>query len=89
MRVGEKKTFTVPKDEAYPYHHELVIKIPRASAPKDLDIKVGALLVLRAPDGQRVPGKVIALDESVVTVDMNAPVAGQDLTFAIEIVGIE
>lgn len=89
MKVGEKKTFTVPKEEAYEYHDELIVKMPRGSAPKDLELQVGALLVLRAPNGQRVPGKVIALDEHIITVDMNVPVAGKDLTFSVEIVKVE
>jgi peptidylprolyl isomerase len=89
MAVGDKKTFTVPKEEAYAYHDDLVVKLPRAAAPKDLDVQVGALLVLRAPDGRRVPGKVLSVDDALITVDLNTPVAGKDLTFAVEILKIE
>src|SRR4030066_1870095 len=37
MKVGEKKTVTIPSDEAYgPYRNDLTLEIPRADLAKDI-----------------------------------------------------
>jgi len=39
--------------------------------------------------GQPLPVTVVAIEESEVTIDANHPLAGQDLTFDLELVGID
>jgi peptidylprolyl isomerase len=88
MSAGEKKTAIIKAEDGYPYHNELVVKLPRNTLPKDLDIKVGATLALRAPTGQRIPGVVKETSGDEVTIDLNFPLAGKELTFEIEILKI-
>lgn len=89
LSPGEKKTIQVPKEEGYEYHTELVQTLPRASAPKDLKLESGMSLALKAPTGQVIPAKVIALSEESMTLDLNSPLAGKDLSFDVEIVKVE
>ena len=89
MKMGEKKTFTVKKGEGYEYHAELVQTISRDAAPKELALTEGMSLALRAPNGQVVPARITKLTEKDITLDLNSPLAGKELTFAIEIVKVE
>ena len=89
MAVGDKKTFTVAKEDGYQYHEDLLHVAPRSAAPADMDIKEGMTLALRAPNGQVVPAKVIGLDDEMITLDLNSPLAGKELTFDVVIVKIE
>ena len=42
MKVGEKKTVTIPADEAYgPHRDDLVIEVPRDKLPSGLTPEVG------------------------------------------------
>ena len=45
-------------------------------------------LQLNQPDGQAIPVQITAVNEEKVTLDANHPLAGQDLTFEIEVVEI-
>lgn len=89
MRVGEKKTFTVPKDQAYPHHAEMVITMPRSQAPAEMELKEGMTLALKSPEGRVIPATLVKLDDENVTLDLNPAVAGKDLTFSVEVVKIE
>ncbi|TDK50584.1 FKBP-type peptidyl-prolyl cis-trans isomerase [Antarcticimicrobium luteum] len=89
MATGEAKTVEVPCDEAYgPVNPDARQAIPREGIPDDIPLEVGSRLQMQTPDGQAMPVTVIATDEATVTLDANHPLAGQDLTFAIELVEI-
>jgi peptidylprolyl isomerase len=87
MEVGEKKTVTVsPEDGFGPRRPELQQRVPRAALPEDA--KVGDRLSARAGDTP-VYVWVRELEEDTATVDGNHPLAGQALTFDIELLSIE
>ncbi len=87
MGVGGKKTVTVPASEAYGDHLDgLVVKVPRAElhAP---DLKVGDQF--RGGAESHSPVFVVTqIAGEEVTLDGNHPLAGQDLTFNVEIAGV-
>ncbi len=92
MKVNDSKKFTIPKHEAYgDINTGLVQKIPLDKMPSHIkdQLKVGGFLVMQSPQGQQIPAKVIKLDKETVQLDMNHPLAGQDLTFDIKLVGID
>ena len=89
MTVGEKKTIEIPSDEAYgPVHDEARQDVPRAQIPAEIPLEVGIQLQMQSPTGQVVPVTVVAITEEAVTLDANHPLAGKDLTFALELVSI-
>ena len=89
MTPGEAKAVKVLAEQAYGlYRPELVLEISRDEVPPDLDLEVGLQLVLREPQGPLIPVTVTNLTESTVTLDANHPLAGQDLTFDIQLVEI-
>ena len=89
MSVGESKSVTIPPAEAYGERHEqLVQQVPKSALPDEIDPTVGMQLQSRSPEGQVMNLIVTDVDEQTVTVDANHPLAGQALTFAIELVEI-
>ena len=89
MSVGEKKTIEIPSDEAYgPVHEEARQDVPRAQIPAEIPLEIGIQLQMQSPTGQVVPVTVVAITEEAVTLDANHPLAGKDLTFALELVSI-
>jgi len=91
MKVGEKKTVTIPADEAYgPYHDDWVIQLSRDRIKTDTEITVGQVLNLTGADGQQFQFLVTNIsDNGTVTLDANRPLAGKDLTFDIQLVKIK
>ena len=89
LEVGGTVQVKIPSDEAYgPYRDELKQDIPRTEFPPDIDPKIGDMYEVQQPNNMVIPVKVVALDEKIVTLDANHPLAGQDLTFDIEVVSI-
>lgn len=57
--------------------------------PSNLEISEGLIVAFAQPNGGTVLGVVKAFDEQSVTVDFNHPLAGQTITFEIELLGIQ
>lgn len=90
MTAGEQKTVTIPADEAYGgYQAEARQTVPREQIPAEIQLDVGTMLQMQAPDGNAVPVQVADVTEEAVTLDANHPLAGKDLTFEVEIVSVE
>ena len=90
MAVGESKTVTIPPEQAYGERHEqLVQQVPKTALPGDMKPEVGMQLQSQGPEGQVMNLTVTEVEDQQITVDANHPLAGQSLTFAIELVEID
>ena len=49
----------------------------------------GMMIRLQDQTGRPMPGTVTDINENSITVDLNHPLSGKDLTFNIKVVGIE
>lgn len=89
MSQGEKKSVTIAAAEAYGDHRpEAVQAVPRAQIPAEIPLEVGGGLQVQTPDGQTIPVTVTSVTDEEVTLDANHPLAGKDLTFAVELVEV-
>lgn len=89
MNPGDSKTETIVYDQAYgPRHKDMVVTVLREQIPSDFDLEVGQQLQIKNPEGQVIPVMVSEIIEDQVTLDGNHPLAGEDLTFEIELVSI-
>ncbi|WP_136810489.1 FKBP-type peptidyl-prolyl cis-trans isomerase [Desulfosediminicola flagellatus] len=89
MTVGEKKTVKIPCAKAYgDIQNELVLQVPLAQVPADLNPEIGMHLEVGGAQGEVMRVTIIDINETVVTLDANPPLAGKDLTFALELVAI-
>jgi len=91
MKVGEKKTVTIPMEDAYgPHLDEMVIQVSKDRIRLDGEPKVGQILKTTDKDGTEYLFTIAAIsDNGTVTLDANHPLAGKDLTFDIELVSIK
>lgn len=88
MEVGARKTVTIPADEAYgPRREDMMLAIPRDQVPPHINPEVGEQLQV-GQGGEQFLVTVASVDEREVVLDGNHPLAGKDLTFALELVGI-
>lgn len=89
MSPGDTKTAAIPADEAYGEHDEdLVLQVQKTQIPAEIEPEVGQQLELRQEDGHSFQVVVADVGDDVVTLDANHPLAGEDLTFDIELVEI-
>lgn len=88
LEVGDKATTHIPAAEAYGERVEDAIeRIPIDMFGGNLP-PVGATIGLRSMMGEQMQAVVIGIDDEAVTLDMNHPLAGKDLTFELQLVEI-
>ncbi len=89
MTPGQKKTITIPVDEAYgPVQEEMYMEFPINRFPEDMKPEVGMSLNMTNGSGQAIPVVIAEVQDEVVILDANHPLAGEDLTFDLELVEI-
>ena len=89
LSPGDTVTTTIPNAEAYgPYQEDMVADIEKASIPADFELEVGQRLQMQVPNGEAMSVTITDIKGDVVTLDGNHPLAGQDLTFELELVEI-
>ena len=90
MNPGESKTVSMPVDKAYgPRRDDMVIVVEREKFPPDIEPELGQQLEIRQrEDGPTFPVTVTDVSESSVTLDANHQLAGNELTFDIQLLEI-
>lgn len=92
LKKGDEFNFTLTKEQAYGESEpERIVDLERDVFNIDgrFDherVFVGAILPLQNEDGQYFHGKVLAIDDKQVRIDLNHPLAGRDLNFSGHIV---
>lgn len=90
MSTGEKKTIVIPAAAAFgEFDAEKLFTVPVAELPEDFEAQVGDELILSGEDDEELGVTVVELTDTEITFDANHPLAGQDLTFELELVSIQ
>jgi peptidylprolyl isomerase len=88
MAPGQERTVTIPSDQAYgPHRGELVLSVDRAQFPEHIEPEPGQQLQM-SQQGQTFVVTVREVTPATVTLDANHPLAGQALTFDLQLVEI-
>ena len=90
MRCSDTTRATVsPADEAYGEHlEELLMEVPVSEVPEDIKPEVGMMLQIATDDGD-MEVQIVEVNDKVVVLDANHPLAGEDLTFDIEVIDVK
>ncbi|MEJ2515574.1 MAG: peptidylprolyl isomerase [Gammaproteobacteria bacterium] len=89
LKAEDTKEVTLGPDDGYgPVREEAFQEMPVDMLPED-GRKVGAQLVGRGPSGQPVYARVVEINEGTARVDLNHPLAGQNLHFDVKVVNVE
>lgn len=87
--IGDKvETGTIKPEEAYgSVREDLIVEVDKNLMPGE--VQVGMILEASSENGQAIPVKVVEVTDEKVKVDGNHPLAGKEIQFEIEVVGIE
>ena len=90
MSVGQKRTVSIVKEEAYgDVNPAAIIRVSKETFPNDFPFeKTGTIVPLKNDDGDELFGRLDAVEGDEVVVNLNHPMAGKDLQFEIELIGI-
>ena len=88
-REGDRRRFILQPDEAYGQRDESdVMTLPRSVFLEQLDLAPGQRLGARTSEGDLYPLTVREVRAAEVVVDLNHPLAGKTLHFAVRVMAV-
>jgi FKBP-type peptidyl-prolyl cis-trans isomerase SlyD len=86
LKVGDAKTVDVAPEEGYGVvNKDMIQQVPRDQFPDDAEVEPGVQFLMEAEGGHAMPIWVTAVEDGMVTIDANHPLAGQTLHFAVKV----
>jgi len=90
MGVGEVKNIILTPEQAFGVRKdENLIRVKRELFPADAELRIAQKLAIEIGGGAQRVMRVRSFDEHEVLLDGNHDLAGCDLTFALQLIGIE
>ncbi len=87
--AGYTTSLKLSPDQAYgAYHNELVSDVPRSQFAANLDLKFGMKFDTVGPNGEPMVVRILKIEDNLVTLDGNHPLAGQELIFELNILSV-
>jgi peptidylprolyl isomerase len=90
MEEGDETTVEIESGDAYGQRREdLELEVAKSDLPDNIEPEVGMQLQMQQQEnGQAIPVQITAVEDELVKLDANHPLAGKDLTFDIELIEI-
>jgi len=88
MSAGETKTITIEPEMGYGnINPEAVTEVAKTQFPGDFEFEIGATVHGQGPQGP-IMAKILAENADTIQLDFNHPLAGETLTFEVEMVEV-
>ncbi len=89
LKEGDEQTLTLTPEQGFGLRDEDNIHdMPLSDFPDELPPAVGLSYSFESPDGDEIPGTVINLKDKDAEIDFNHPLAGQEIVFTVNILGV-
>jgi FKBP-type peptidyl-prolyl cis-trans isomerase 2 len=89
LKIGETKKVDLEANEAYgEYVDEAIITVKKAEFPKEMEFVIKGVVQGQDDQGRPIQGQITKIEEEEVELNMNHPLAGEDLAFEIELLEI-
>lgn len=90
MQPGDRQLFSVAPEEAFGQPNDNNVQVIRRDQfDRDMALEPGLMCSFADAAGGELPGLVVAVDDSEVTVDFNHPLAGRTILFDVLIHRVE
>ena len=85
--VGDEFNIRLEPSEAYgEYKEGMTQSISKDQFPPEQEPKAGLMIMLMGPQGQPIPATIKEVEDDIVIIDSNHPMAGKILNFKIKVV---
>lgn len=89
LKEGDTQTLTLTEEQGFGLRDEDNIHhMPLSDFPENLQPEIGLSYSFESPDNGEIPGTVLSTSKDSAEIDFNHPLAGQQIVFTVEILGI-
>ena len=90
MKIGEVKKVKLEPKEAYGEINPAAFQtVPQTNFPNGFEFEVDGMVRGKDGEGQAVVARIDKVNDDTVVLDFNHPLAGKNLNFEIELLGVE
>jgi peptidylprolyl isomerase len=90
LAVGETREVRIDPADAYGDRQpDLVVDVPAEQFPPDAEPQVGQQVQVQVAPGQNRVARIADVGDATVQLDLNHPLAGEALTFEVELVEVK
>ncbi|HOT43371.1 MAG TPA: peptidylprolyl isomerase [Spirochaetota bacterium] len=89
MKIDDEKNITIKPEHGYgDYNNDFVLTVPLAEMQSNFNPEPGMVLSIQMENGSLIPARITEVNGETVTLDLNHPLAGKTLHFAVKILAI-
>lgn len=89
LSIGDQKEFIVAPEDGYgKVDPDAIAKIPKAEFPPEIPLQPGVELRLKDEQGDELEAQIVTVEDEIVRLNFNHPLAGKELLFAVQVLGI-
>ena len=89
LRAGDEQTIDIGPDMAFGHIDETMFRaMPCTEFDPDLELQEGLIIEFSTPEGNSLPGTILAFDDNEVRIDLNHPLAGQTVRYSVKILEV-
>ena len=89
MEAGEKKTISIPPEEGFGLRREdAMLAVRRGDLPGAFSPTIGHQVEVKGPDGEVYDAIIADINDDIITLDVNHPLAGRTLIFDVDLLEI-
>ena len=89
LKEGDKQTLTLTAEQGFGVRDEDNIHdMPLSDFPENLPPEVGLSYSFESPEDGEIPGTVLSIKDDMAEIDFNHPLAGQEIVFTVDILGV-
>lgn len=89
LKSGDKRSFEIQPEEGFGTPNEQNVQVMPRSQFDGMELDFGVMVIFKDAAGGEMPGVVKEFNDQQVTVDFNHPLAGQVITFDVEIIKVQ
>ena len=90
LKEGDHQSLEIDPLNAFGFpDEENIHPVPRDEFAPELPLDEGTILSFSIPSGEEIPGMIREVKENEVMVDFNHPLAGRNVIFEVDILGIK
>ncbi len=89
MKKNEVKRFIAKPEDTFGLRDENKIgELPKTAFPADYEYSIGRVAKIKDNDGKIMKGLIVAIGDDSIKIDLNHPLAGQNITFEVKVIEI-
>jgi len=89
LKEGDKQTLTLTAEQGFGVRDEDNIHdMPLSDFPENLPPETGLSYSFESPEDGEIPGTVLSIKDDMAKIDFNHPLAGQEIIFTVDILGV-